>query len=642
MTTTLPKTSKPRLAFRAPLRAFTGVTIPLAILVHAATASAQVPSEPIGPKDPSEADKAPAAAASGALTGPSTGAAAGTAVGTSPGDEAGKAPTPKEPAPAEPAAPPSSVPYTVAPEALAVTPQGGAGARGAFMDTRLTWTFGDDDVLHRTGATQPLSPLPNIGDRPGYRLFFDNLNSRFTGRENLTHLVLYRKMPSFIEKLDTEAALVLRFDMQELAANNNNLNRALYDSGSYLRLFYQTGYKKDGGKTGVSAVFFPLDTDRFRLGYLYELSWGGTNASRNESIFPRLQGSSPGLKLQVDGDGWYMFGGFKTAQIMQPQTNLRPGASGGSEVETVRVAETNYGFLGGIGGDIGKYFHADAGAGYFQQGRFEFPDLRPRPGEDRQAPRVFTYGASARLVFHKDMPTPQSVDFQLYRNDPNAPMLLFKPETYKPGQIAYSVALEGTQLHQNLHDPERTGATKIQPARAGALPGVIKAGYARISLAAIYRELPFVLRNVPSFVPFEALQTSGTKTQSEMFFAGSLDYYIESLRLRPGIGGGVQLPSTFSAESTVGNASADRTVVVRQAGSLSILPLGATRKPIYQARASIRWDISEIFAAVGWVQLVHDPDATIVTRDPVEGSVAIRTFQSPTFLGFGTTLQARF
>jgi hypothetical protein len=103
---------------------------------------------------------------------------------------------------------------------------------GNFMDTRLSWTFGDDDFLHKTGELVPLSPTFSIGDRPQYRLFFDNLNSRFSGRENLTHLVMYKKMPGFIPKLTTEAALVLRFDLQSLSAATGNLNSALQDAGS--------------------------------------------------------------------------------------------------------------------------------------------------------------------------------------------------------------------------------------------------------------------------------------------------------------------------------------------------------------------------------------------------------------------------
>src|SRR5262249_24918220 len=109
---------------------------------------------------------------------------------------------------------------------------------GDFMDTRLTWTFGDDDFTHKTGEAIPLSPTFNIGDRSQYRLFFDNLNSRYNGRENLTHLVMYKKIPGFIPGLTTEAALVLKFDLAALAANTGALNSALMDDGSYIRLFY--------------------------------------------------------------------------------------------------------------------------------------------------------------------------------------------------------------------------------------------------------------------------------------------------------------------------------------------------------------------------------------------------------------------
>jgi hypothetical protein len=516
---------------------------------------------------------------------------------------------------------------------------------GNFMDTRLTWTFGDDDVLHRTGSTQPNSPMPSIGDRAQYRMFFDGLNSRFAGRENLAHLVLYKKLPSFIPHLDTEAALVLRFDMAQLASNTGSLNQALYDGGSYLRLFYETraAVKGKSAREGVGVTFFPLDTDRFRLGYLYDISWGGTNQYYNDSIFPRLVGSAPGLKVQYDGpSGLYLFGGFKTAQILQVQTNLNPNSTSGNDVETVKVQETNYGFLGGGGIDAGDFVHFDAGAGYFQQGRFDFPDLLPPPKTDRQAPRVFTYGTSARVVLHHNMPTPQSVDFLLYRNDPSAPMVMFAQEKYDPNEIAFSVSLEASRLYQNLKDPNTVGGTMIQPATAGALQGVVKAGYARISLAAIVRDVPFILRNVPSLVPFVAIDPSTNKTQNETFISGSFDYYLESLHLRPGIGGGVQLPATATVESNVGSAPANRTTVIMRQGQVSVLPVNDSRRAIVQTRLSLRWDLSPAIAAIAWLQLVHDPNRTLIARDPTEGSLTLRTFQDANYFGFGTTVQARF
>ena len=64
--------------------------------------------------------------------------------------------------------------------------------------------------------------------------------------------------------------------------------------------------------------------------------------------------------------------------------------------------------------------------------------------------RVYTYGFSGRLVLHDRMPVPSSVDFALYRNDPNSPMIIFRPETYSPGTVAWAVSFEASHLRQNL------------------------------------------------------------------------------------------------------------------------------------------------------------------------------------------------
>ena len=571
----------------------------------------------------------------------STGAPTGTPATSSP---SGAVPTPANggangtPATGDPATPTTATPGTGVIDP-GFDPSGTAGARAAgsppagvegrgFMDTRLTWTFGDDDFLHKTGELIPLSPTFGVGERSQYRLFFDNLNSRFSGRENLTHLVMYKKLPSFIPKLTTEAALVMRFDLAQLAANTGNLNAAIYDSGSYLRLFYQTGKSE---REGISAVFFPLDTDRFRLGYLYDLSWGGTAASINQSIFPRIQGAAPGLKVQYDAKDFYAFAGFKTANIIQPQQVLNPG--GENDVETVRVGETNFGFLGGAGADPLENLHLDAGMGYFQQGKFDLEDVRGK--------NVYTWGGSGRVVFHHNMPVPQSVDFLLYRNDPNKPLVLFKPEQYDANQFAFSLSAELDWLQQHLKDFDVAGATKDQSARGLAVQGVVKAGYFRFSATGIYRELNFVVRNVPGFIPFETLPGSA-KTDPELFGSIAADWNIPSLHLTPGIGGGVQLPATFRSEFTDGGVPAQRVIVVRQQGDESILPYNKDRSAVVQARVAVRWDISDMFAVVAWLQLVRDNNGTLVVRDPTEGTASLRVFQSPNRLGTAIAVQARF
>ena len=539
------------------------------------------------------------------------------------------APTPAASSALTPAAP--TEPSKPAPAAEAPKKDESPTRVGDFMDTRLTWTFGDDDILHQTGQAFPLSPNASIGDRKQYRLFFDNLNSRFGGRENLTHLALSKKLPGYVDGLDTEASLVLRFDVGALSQNTGNLNQAVYDAGSFIRLFYHTAGGKDG-QTGLGLTLWPLDTDRFRLGYLYDISWGGTAASINQSIFPRLSGSSPGAKLQYQTDSWSVYAGFKTAQIVEIEQTLAPGTS---EVEQIRIGQANYGFLTGASADFSENVHVDVGGGYFQQGRFDLPDVVGQ--------RVFTFGGSARLlVHHKDMPVPQSIDFQLYRNDPNKPMVIFKPEVYTPEKTTWATTLELSNLEQNLKDFEVAGATKLQAARAVALQANVKSGYMRASLTGIYRDLPFVLRNQPSFIPFETLPEKAG-TSNEIFLAGATDYHFPAQHLTAGLGVGAQFPATFKSTSIdTSSAPIERTVVVREQGNLAILPIGKSAVPIIQARASVKFDISRILAALFWVQFVHDNNGTFVTRDPSEGAVALRTFVKPDFFGFGTSVQARF
>ncbi|MEI8258686.1 MAG: hypothetical protein WCJ30_23685, partial [Deltaproteobacteria bacterium] len=491
-----------------------------------------------------------------------------------------------------------------------------------YLDTRLTWTFGDDDVLAPTGQRVPVSQMPGIGDRQQYQLFFDALNSRFAGRENLTHLVLYSRAPGFIPRVITEASLVLRLDMAQLATGANNLNQAFYDAGTYLRIQYQTNLARP--TDGLSLTFFPFDTDRFRLGYLWDLSWGGND------IFPRRVGGAPGLRVAYDSGPFSAFLGFKTANIVVPLQV----ATGSADIDIVRVQETQYAGLGGVGIRFNDMFRFDANGGFFQQGRFDFPGVRGQP--------VFLFGGSARIVVNSNLPPSQSIDMLLYRNHPDFPMQLFARETYTPGRVAWMVSLEGTALDQHLVDIDHPGSTTFQPGFARALQGRLKSGYLGVGLTGLYRDVPFLLRNVPSFIPFQSLPNDPSVTVTpEYFVAASIDYRIAAANLLPSFIVGVQFPATFSTSVTEGTLQSQRTLVIRRAGNFSILPPGASALPILSMRLAMRWDLSTIFAIVGWVQYVRDPNGTLLEVDST-GTRQTRVFQAPDQLGFGLTAQARF
>src|SRR5262249_39827396 len=120
------------------------------------------------------------------------------------------------------------------------------------------------------------------------------------------------------------------------------------------------------------------------------------------------------------------------------------------------------------------------------------------------------------------------------------------------------------------------------------------------------------------------------------------EYHIAAAHLTPGIGGGIQLPATFRSEFTDGGIPAQRVIVVRQQGDESILPYNKDRTPVLQGRLALRWDLSDMFAVVGWLQFVRDNNGTLVIRDPSEGTASLRVFQSPNRLGIATAVQARF
>jgi hypothetical protein len=601
--------SHPRTVF-AQRRALASALIAGAIVASAPLALAQPQPQPGTPAAQGTGPSSiPAAPAQSTGVGPATGS--GTATGADSTQNAG--------------AVPGILPLSSSGGAMpgtAAADQAPAAPRPShdFIDTRITWTFGDDDVLTATGQRVPVSPLPRIGDRPQYQLFFDALNSRFAGRENLTHLAMYARAPGFIPRVNTEAALVLRFDIGQLTTNSGNLNQAFYDAGTYLRLSYAINPERP--TDSLALTFFPFDTDRFRLGYLWDLSWGGND------VFPRRVGPAPGMKLSLDLGGLSLWAGFKTAGIVVPLEVV----SASRDIEIVRVEETQYAGLAGVGYRANDLFRFDVSGGWFSQGRFDFPGVRGQ--------QVYIFGASARAVFSRGIRTSQSLDMMLYRNDPTVPFVAFAPETYTPGRILWSVSAEGTFIGQNLADINFPGRTALQTGFAGALQARIKAGYFGASLTGLYRDAAFILRNVPSFIPFQTFPDNA-QVQPEYFFAAQVDYAFARAHLIPSMIVGVQLPSTFSSTVSEGSLQSSRTLVIRRAGNFSILPPGESAVPIVSARASLRWDFSTIMASIVWVQYVLDQNSTLLEIDTT-GTRQVRIFQSPNQLGFGVTMQARF
>jgi hypothetical protein len=482
-----------------------------------------------------------------------------------------------------------------------------------WVDTRLSFVFADDNLLAAAGETTPSSPAARFGATNANTQFYDNFNTRFSGFETLSNLVLYKQAPAFFEGLSSEAALSV------LLLERPSGEITLRDNSSYIRLaFRPPGW---GERENLSFTGFPVSADRFRLGYAYRISWGGSPVFGGDAFL----GGVPGAKLQLTRDRWYAFAGAKTALLLNP---------------LIQERETQYGGMGGAGVDITPWLRLEAGGGYFQKG--VVPGLAV---QGVNAP-VNAWGGSAQAVFHDpDVPVGTSVDFRLYRNDPEVFQRFFAPEAY-PGGFSYAASIEGSYLVQTLADPDVFARQALQSAQAVAVQGRIKYDYLRAHLLALYRTLSFIQFNVPSFPPYNDFP-DGTRLTPEMFVAVGLDYHLPRLHLTPGIIFGVQRAASFTSPETVlgggqppQQLTAGRTVVVRDVNLFSILPPGQDPLPILSAKATTKWDISDYIAAIGELYWTRDPNRASFADD-VTG-VAQFTFEREDAVGFNLILQARF
>ena len=488
-----------------------------------------------------------------------------------------------------------------------------ARAQAAGIDTRITFTMADDDIMKGPEESTSGSPtLPNFTPTSSSRLFYDDYERRDNGLENLSHLVLYGHKPGFFAGVDTEAALVLRAELLQ------KQDVALRDDGSYIRLSKAFGETKK-----LSLVAFPVSAHRFALGYSYDLSWGGAGIFKSTA--------SPGFKVQYDASGMYLFAGAKTGltQTRMPDNSI--------ENDTV------WGVLGGAGVDIMDSVRVEGGSGYFYRGKIDKSELQTPDtnGRTKSAPWE-GFGGSAQVVYHQGVPIGVPIDFRLYRNDPLKREDFFNLEDY-PGGISFIAQSEVNWLGQTLQDFDRPNSTVVQQGRAADLTFKLKVDKARFFALGVYRELAYLLFNVPSYPPFVSFP-KGIEAKPEAFAYFGFDYFIEEWHLTPGASVGVQKPAYQTARVSAGNNAPQslgaQTHVFRSESELpEVLNPGDKVSMILAGKVTFRWELSEMLGAVGEFQAAYDRNRRILAQDA--NGVAIRLATDPKIFGFAFMMQAR-
>lgn len=481
--------------------------------------------------------------------------------------------------------------------------------QSGFMDTRLAFTITNENILAKPGETIPSVPGWRFGTPNSLGvLFFDNYDTRFSGFETLSHAVAYRSYSR--GHLQAEGAFVLRIN--ELSETNI----ALSDAGTYMVI---TNWKDPEHKdpTRISLTAFPVSSDRFRLGYSYRLSWGGSPE------YKRSKSSTPGVKLQYDTKNLYAFIGAKSATIVDAKDGEVKGALAG---------------LAGAGYDPHPNVRIEINGGVFDRGYNELQDVL---GE-----RVLLYGASAQVSVFKGMPLRSSVDYRLYKYNGERVSQLFTPEKY-PGGFAWLAQAELTTLAQTLKDPENTGSTKRQVGMAGDLNVRMKLDRYRLRLDLSYRDLAFILHSQPSLPPYSDFPASYS-LEPNLFGAVGIDRnWGDWLTL--GVIAGLEKPATLTSPKGIPGASTDgtSTAVIRNNNIdtlITILPTGEKAVAQFAVKGTAKVDFAKIFSAVLDVFYSYDGNQTRYRRtcsDPDQCPFEY-TFGEFNQIGVNATLQARF
>ena len=489
---------------------------------------------------------------------------------------------------------------------------------GNGMATRVTFAIADDNLLAGAADRSPGVGFKLAADR----LFYDAIEQRKRGFETETQLVVYKRVPTYFKRMDAEAAFVVNMNHY----TNDKTYRTetqLRDNGSYVKLNWYTK-RNDYQGDNVSLTMFPFDSQRFLLGYTYNITWGG------ERIFPnnapggdaaRSNSMVPGARLRYDfrvgtGKDGYVFVGGKTARLIN---------------EEINEPQTYYGALYGFGLNFTRWLTWEVNGGYFQRGAFP-PQGTNFPGIGGKTAQSF--GGSTRLTFRYGMPVATSIDFQLFRYSPDATYLLTQNQMYD-NRVAGSAAFEFTSVGQTLLDWEKPDTTRIRPALAGAFNGRLRIKKARVFLTALFRNLDYVVFDIPGVAPYRSFP-AGAIVKPEWFVVAGVDYYFPRTRLTPGVVFAYKNPASYTSNGT--------TLVYREYWDVETLPQGYNAFDILSSKLTLKWDIAPFFVVVSELRYTHDSNRSKFVK--AEDDVGrIRVFEDPNItnrLGFFLLTQARW
>jgi hypothetical protein len=478
---------------------------------------------------------------------------------------------------------------------------------GDFMDIWVTSAFEDTNV---NAGPEAYSPSANFVQR-GNRAFFEDYESRSSDDISRAQLVLFRADEGYWPGWRTEAAFVLRYTPY-LNPDQTDPGTTIEDDGSYVRIIKELS----GKDHSISLTGYAVDSGRFRLGYSYDLTWGG------REIYAFTTGAAPGVRLQWQKEGTYAFGGVKSAvgDYVDPVTRLKRN-------------QAYYGYLVGAGTEIGDQLKLEVGAGTFQQGQIQNVDYTTSTlyGEI-----INSLGYAGQVAWRStaDLGWIESADLKLYRNSPE-----FVTDSYishrQVDGFGMLVQAEIDRLSHNLLDPIKGDTTTIETGTAGDLQTLFVKDNTSLGIDMVYKDLAYILFNVPGLTSGVAMNPDMSQT-AQLYGRVKASHYFADAHFAPTVGVGWMQPASY--ETSGG------TFVQYTERDKEQVPEGQDPAPIMSGIAGVQVDMSKSVVIVGEVLYTVDTNQSefVKTDENPNGIRVAAPDNEQNVLGVNIMMRARF
>jgi hypothetical protein len=483
----------------------------------------------------------------------------------------------------------------------------GLAHAGEFMDVWVTSAFEDTNVM---AGPEAYSPSANFVQR-GNRAFFEDYESRSSDDISRAQLVLYRRDEGNWAGWSTEAAFVLRYTPY-LNPDQTEPGTALEDDGSYVRIIKAL----PGDDHSISLTGYAVDSGRFRLGYSYDLTWGG------KEVHSFTTGAAPGVRLQWQKGGNYGFAGVKTAvgDYVDPESRLKRN-------------QAYYGFLVGGGIQVNENLKIEAGAGSFEQGQIQNVDYTTSTlyGE-----LIKAFGYSSQVAWRStpDIQWIESSDLKLYRNAPD-----FVKDSYISHRqidgFGVLVQAEIDRLSHNLLDPVKGDTTTIETGTAGDLQTLLVMNSTTLGVDVVYKDLAYILFNVPGLTSGVAMNPNMDQTP-QLYGRIKASHYFANAHIAPTLGVGLMQPATYSTSGG--------TFVQYTERDKEQVPRGQDPAPILSGLLGVQVDMSKSVVLVAEALYTIDKNQSefVKTKKRPNGDRVSAPEEEQKVLGMNIVMRARF